>query len=280
MSPILRTISARTAFALLFFAAALLPTPLRAHETIRIGGTGTGLGTMTLLASAFQKKHPEIRIRIMPSIGSSAAIKATAQGALDIGLNGRLLKEEEAKLGLVVTEYAKTPFVFAVHKDVPIRNLNIGELVQIYAGKMQEWPNGEWVRVVLRPASDADTIIARGISPEMSTALDIALSREGMLIAATNQDSNEMIGKTSGSIGFSTLTQLMTEKHPVKALAINDVEPVVNRSANKQYPYMKSLSLLTKPAAPPAVQQFIDFLRSPEGARILQRTGNIPVAGK
>ena len=145
MSPILRTISAITVFFLLFLAAALLPTSLLAQETIRIGGTGTGLGTMTLLASAFQKKHPEIKIRIMPSIGSSGAIQATAQGALDIGLNGRPLTEREAKLGLVVTEYAKTPFVFAVRKDVPVQGLTSKELVKIYSGEMTgmaEWRMG------------------------------------------------------------------------------------------------------------------------------------------
>ncbi len=280
MSPTLRTLSARPLFSLLLLAAVLLPAPLLAQETIRIGGTGTGLGTMSLLASAFQKKHREIKIRIMPSIGSSGAIRATAQGALDIGLNGRPLKEEEARLGLVVTEYAKTPFVFAVQKDVPIQGLSTDELAKIYRGDMQAWPNGEWVRLVLRPRSDADTTIARGISPEMSAALDRALSREGMLMAATNQESNDMIDRTAGSIGFSTLTQIMTEKHPVKALAINGVEPIANGSANKHYPFMKTLSLLTKPGAPPAVQRFIDFVRSPEGARILLKTGNIPVAAK
>ena len=280
MSPTLRTLSARPLFPLLLLAAVLLPTPLLAQETIRIGGTGTGLGTMGLLASAFQKKHREIKIRIMPSIGSSGAIKATAQGALDIGLNGRPLKEEETRLGLVVTEYAKTPFVFAVRKDVPIQGLSSDELVRIYRGEMRTWPNGEWVRLVLRPRSDADTIIARAISPEMSAALDRALSREGMLMAATNQESNDMIDRTAGSIGFSTLTQIMTEKHPVKALAINGVGPITTGGANKHYPFMKTLSLLTKPGAPPAVQRFIDFVRSPEGAGILLNTGNIPVAAK
>jgi phosphate transport system substrate-binding protein len=170
--------------------------------------------------------------------------------------------------------------VFAVRKDVPIQGLSSNELVKIYRGDMPAWPNGEWVRVVLRPASDADTIIARGISPEMSAALDLALSREGMLMAATNQESNALIDKTSGSIGFSTLTQIVTENHPVKALAINGVEPGMNGSANKQYPFMKTLSLLTRPAAPQAVRRFIDFVRSPEGAAILQKTGNIPVAAK
>jgi ABC-type phosphate transport system substrate-binding protein len=72
----------------------------------------------------------------------------------------------------------------------------------------------------------------------------------------------------------------MTENHPVKALAINGVDPVLNNSANKQYPFMKTLSLLTKPAASPAVRRFIDFVRSPEGAAILRKTGNIPMAGK
>ncbi|OGW36101.1 MAG: hypothetical protein A2X58_02660 [Nitrospirae bacterium GWC2_56_14] len=280
MSPTLWTFSARTLFSLLFLVAALSPTPLWAQETIRIGGTGTSLGSMALLAAAFQKKHPDIKIRIMPSIGSGGAIQATAAYALDIGLCGRSLNEKEAGLGLVVTEYARTPFVFAVRKDVPVAGLSTGELVKIYRGEMETWPNGEWVRVVLRPKSDADTLIARSISPAMSAALDVALAREGMLMAVTNQESNAMIDKTSGSIGFSTLTQIMTENHPVKALAIDGMNPVTNNGANKHYPLMKTLSLLTKPAASPAVRRFIDFVRSPEAARLLRKTGNLPMAGK
>lgn len=89
-----------------------------------------------------------------------------------------------------------------------------------------------------------------------------------------------MIDKTAGSIGFSTLTQIMTEKHPVRAIAINGVEPALHGGANKQYPYWKTLSLLTKPDPPPAVRRFMDFVRSPEGRAILQKTGNIPLAGR
>jgi len=218
-------------------------------------------------------------MKLMPNVGSGGAIKAVAEGALDIGLNGRPLNAEELKLGLLVTDYARTPFVFAVNRTVKTKNITSAELVRIYTGEMPAWPEGGQVRVVLRPASDADTLLARTISPVMNAAVDAALAREGMLMAPTNQECHDMLEHMPGSIGFSSLTQILTEKHPLKALRYNGVEPSVSNIANGRYPLVKSLSLVTTPDLSPATRRFIEFVRSAEGRRILERTGNLPAPG-
>jgi phosphate transport system substrate-binding protein len=50
---------------------------------ITIGGTGAALGTMRVLTAEFGKSSPDIQIRIVPSLGSSGAVKAVLDGAID-----------------------------------------------------------------------------------------------------------------------------------------------------------------------------------------------------
>lgn len=69
---------------------------------------GCALGTTKLLAAAFEKSHPGVRISVLPSLGTSGSIKAVNQGAIDIGIGGRPMKEDERRLGLHILEYLTT----------------------------------------------------------------------------------------------------------------------------------------------------------------------------
>ena len=75
-------------------------SPSSAGEVLRIGGTGSAIGTMKRLASAYGKSRPDVRIGLMPSIGSSGAVKAVSKGPPDIGLIARPIKENEGRPNL------------------------------------------------------------------------------------------------------------------------------------------------------------------------------------
>jgi ABC-type phosphate transport system substrate-binding protein len=47
--------------------------PVQAAEVLRIGGTGSALGSMQQLADAFRHQHPEIDIVILPRVSARAA---------------------------------------------------------------------------------------------------------------------------------------------------------------------------------------------------------------
>jgi phosphate transport system substrate-binding protein len=245
-------------------------------DVIRIGGTGVALGTMRQLALEFEKKNPDIHIRFKRSIGSSGAITSVSKNGLDIGLLSRQLKPEELELSLNVIEYAKSPFVFISGARVPIRNINESELVELYQRKILTWPNGEPVRIVLRPIADSDNIVARRISPAMAAALDNLLYKEGMLVALTNQDAVDIVSKTPGTLGFSSLTQITTEVNAARVLKFNNVSPSLSALANGTYPLSHTLSFVTRKPASASVSKFIAFVFSPKGASILKKTGNLP----
>src|SRR5512133_646794 len=166
------TIPTRTALALAFGAALALPSPSPAAETLRV--TGTALGTLVQLADAFTKLHPEIRVKALPSVGSGGAFRAVAEGAIELGVSARPLTPDEFTLGLVTLPYARTPFVFAVGPRVAVKDLTAEEAARIYRGERTRWPDGERIRLVLRPRSDADSQLLMDISPALAQAAESA----------------------------------------------------------------------------------------------------------
>ncbi len=257
----------------------LSSTTSNADDTIRIGGTGCALGSMRILASAFMKRHPHTRVVLLPSAGTSGAIKAVAKGSLDIGLLGRPLTTDEQRLALIVREYATTPFIAVIDKRYTLSNITTDDIVALYSGARREWPNGDRVRLVLRPSSDADTALIANISSDMSAAMDAAHRREGMLTALTDQDNVERLQITPGSFGFATLTQVQVEKARLNVLSFNGAAPSVDALARGSYPLAKKLYLAIAPHSSPSVISFVDFVKSPEGGAILKRTGNLPASG-
>lgn len=244
-----------------------------AGDLIRIGGSGGGQSTIKVIAAAYEKTHPGTRVEIFPSLGSSGGIKALLNGALDIAISGRPLKDAEKEKGASAIEYAKTPFVFISYPDVKTAGLNTRELEQIYAGHVQTWPDGSHIRLVLRPAGDTDTSVLKGISPSMEKGVLSALSREAMILAVTDQDSVDAVEKNPGSLGTSTLGQVVTEKRNVKVLSFNGVNPTVKAIADGSYHLHKSFYAVTTSKTSEAARQFVRFLSSKEGREILTDSG-------
>jgi phosphate transport system substrate-binding protein len=265
--------AASAAAAILLFAC----VDARAEQELRVSGTGTALGALHRLAGTFERANPGHRLHVLPSVGSSGAIGAVADGALDVAISGRPLRAPEQARGLVAVPYARTPFVFAVGPRGGVSGISAGELVRIYRGELTTWPSGERVRPILRPSTDVDDEILRAISPEMASAVESAHRREGMVVALTNQECNETLARTPGSIGPTSLTQILTEEKPVVPLAWNGVAPTVANLASGAYPLVKTLVAVVRASPSPPVRRFLAFLGSPEAREILERTGNLPL---
>jgi len=266
---------------MLFLSVAILcstlPSTAFAEEVLKIGGVGSALGSIKILAGAFEKTHPGIKVTVLPSLGSAGAIKAVSKNVIDIGISGRALEDEESKLGLTVIEYARTPFIFVTNKDVNISNVTTEEIIRIYRGEKKTWPDGKRIRTPLRPLGDTEMLIAKKISPEVNMAIEITLFSHGMLMAATAQENAKNIGKTPGAFGFCTLTQVIAERQPLKILSYNGIIPSNKNLSNGSYPLFMPLLIVTNKNNSVPVRKFLYFIRSPEGRRILEKTGNLVI---
>jgi phosphate transport system substrate-binding protein len=241
---------------------------------IKIGGTGAALGTMQVAAKAFAAGHPETKFTVLPSLGSGGGIKALLAGAVELAVSSRPLSEAEIRAGAVGVEYGRTPFVFATAATNRATGITTQNLVDFYAGTLDQWPDGTKLRLVLRPIGDSDSETIKNMSAAMREAKSAAEQRKGMVFTVTDQDTANGIESIAGALGPSTLALILSEKRPLKALALDGVVPSPQSLANGSYPLARSLWIVTGPKTPAEGQAFIGFLRSPEGRELLRQTGH------
>lgn len=259
--------------ALAFILAAIgIVRPLTATaEEIKIGGTGNALGTMRLLGEAFSKTHPDIKVTVLSSLGSSGAVKAVPRGAIAIGLTSRALSDEERATGTVATEYARTATVFAVSTKSKVSEITREQVADVYSGKLADWPDGTPVRPVLRQPGDDNTKQVRSLSPAIEKALDIAEQRPGLAFAVTDQEAADKMESTPGAIGVTTLALIKSEGRSLRALKLDGAEPTEKNAISGHYPIIKSFFMITQPTPSAAVQEFIAFVKSPAGVDVLKQ---------
>ena len=247
-----------------------------AADTLRIGGTGSALGTMRLLAEEFRKTHPQVEIEVLPSLGSPGGIRAVLAGAIEVGVAARALKPEEEAAGARQVPAGLTPFVFAVGASSKVAALSSAELVEIYAGRRLHWSDGSPVRLVLRTPSGAEIDLLYAISPQMKEAHMLAEKRPGLLTTATDQENADALEEIPGALGVITLAQVLSEKRALRVLQIDGVAPSPVTLRQGSYRPFVPLYLVTGPQATPAARQFVAFVRSAAGAAVLTRTGYLP----
>ncbi len=259
----------------------VLPVPALADgpHKIVVGGTGTALGGMQLLADAFAKSHSGYSVNVLPSLGSGGGIRAVAAGKIDIAVSARPPKKKERIKPLAVTEYARTPIVFGTHPNTNATGVTGDQLLGIYK-RGARWPDGSHLRLILRPAGESDTKLLCGISKDVCAVLMKALKRPELFVAMNDQDNALALETTPGSFGLTTLAQVKSEKRSIKLLTFNGVSGTVENVENKAYPYYKSLFYVLRPDASPAAQAFIEFTNSPVGQEMLASSGHLTVSGQ
>ena len=256
----------------------LAPSPVvHAQQPLRVGGTGSAVAAMTRLGAAAAAQDLALRVRVLPSLGSTGAIQAVADGVIDLGMIGRPLRDGERALGVVERVVARTPFVFAVGPQVSAASITTEDLVAYYRGTRITWPDGQRVRPVLRPDHDADTEILRAIAPEVSAAMVAASHRAGMILAVTNTECNEILARSPGSVGPTTLLQLRSEAHPLRPLVWNGSTPTLENLAAGRYPLEKTIRLVFRAHPTEPVRRFLAFLASPAGRDLLRDLGALPL---
>lgn len=251
-----------------------------AADAISINGSGSALDMMKPMIAAFQKANRNVQINMDKPLGSSGAVKALLAGALDLVVSSKPLKPEEAAKGARLQPYGKTPLVIITEKNLRKANITTTELEDIYLGKSAVWPNGEVIRLVMRPTEDVDSKIISTLSPGMAAAMRAAHSRPGMLVAVTDPEAYTAISKSPGGLGATGLTSIIVEKLPVNSMTLNGVAPSLQALGKGTYPLSKEISIVTTQKTSPAAQKLISFMLSPKGRSIAEKAGVLVTAGQ
>jgi len=262
--------------ALLLFAAILVGAAKADDKsTLTIGGTGSALGGMKLLATAYMKSNPEVRVVVLPSLGSGGGIKALLSDKVDISLSSRPLKPAEQTKGIVATEYARSPIVFATHHESSVVDVKLDELPPVYSGDSSTWPDGSRLRLIMRPASESDTKLLRSLSPQMDKAVVFATKRTDLLVATNDQKNADALEQVRGSLGVTTLAQTLSEGRQLKTLSFDGQKGTLEALRDGKYAFAKKLHLVTREEPSTLVASFLKFVRSAKGTAVLGASGHL-----
>ncbi|ACM19221.1 periplasmic solute-binding protein [Geotalea daltonii FRC-32] len=249
-----------------------------AGETIRINGSGAALDILKPMILEYRKKHPQVNFRMDRPLGSTGAIKALLAGVVDVAVSSKILTPEESAQGALASDYGKIPLAVVSTAGVGKKEITTRELEDIYTGKLTKWPNGETIRIILRPREDIDTKILGELSPGMGRALREAHKKPGMIFSITDPEATESIIKTPGAIGTAAICCVIDNKGRLNALSLNGRKASAKGVADGTYPLAKDLRFITIRKTPPAALDFLRFVYSAKGRAIAEKEGILVTA--
>lgn len=107
-----------------------------AKGTIKINGSSSVTPVMTKLKEAYEKLNSNVTIELQQT-DSTTGMKTVAEGACDIGMASRELKDSESDL--TGTTIAKDGIAIIVNKDNTLDDISVETIKNIYVGDVTEW---------------------------------------------------------------------------------------------------------------------------------------------
>ena len=266
---------------LLLFSLLMLPQTARG-ELSYVGSStiGTGIlnaGAVETFRIKSGKKFTSVQIP-----GSGRGTAALIEGETSLAGMSRPLKPEEKKLGLSATVIGYDAIAVFVHAKNPVRNLSREQLKGIFTGRITSWQKVGGNLAAIAPTTEIHLRERATVEMFQEAIMDgstygdfrqIDLPRDQLLQLA--QDPN---GICAVSIGFLATLPANVRKN-VKAVSVNRIEPTERNVRSGAYAISRPLLLVTKGAPKGDAGEFIRFLLSAEGQRIVDRNF-IPVRKK
>lgn len=105
--------------------------------TVTLAGSTSVAPLMNVLADQYKALNPDVKIEIQES-GSSAGIQSAIEGAVDIAMSSRDLKDDEAKT-LQATQIALDGIAVIANKENSVTNITSQQVKQVYTGEITSW---------------------------------------------------------------------------------------------------------------------------------------------
>jgi len=224
-----------------------------------------------MLAEEYAILYPERKIDVQGG-GSSAGIQAVESNTAQIGMSSRSLRDTE--LHLWSTEITKDGLAIIIHPGNPVSSLTLEQIQGIYSAEFTNWRDlgGSDARIHIITREEGSG--TRGAFEEMVMGERRITPRA--IVQNSNGSVRQLVSDDPFSIGYISLGLVETGERPVKALQIDGVAPTRGNVINGSYALYRSFLFVSREEPTGNVVQFIDFIRSPQGQRILADEGLIP----
>jgi phosphate transport system substrate-binding protein len=268
--------------------------PAATALTIRITGSDTMVNLVQAWAENYKKKHSEVSVQVAGG-GSGVGFAGLIDGILDLAAASREIEPKELdrfaeKHGGKPKEYAVALDALSVyvHKNNPLDSIALDDLAEIYGdkGRIEKWSQ----LGVKNTACPGDTIVRVGRQNSSGTYVyfrETVLGKQreyklGSIDQSGSKDVVALVGRTPCAIGYSGMAYITPE---VNALKISKqkgqpaVAPSSQTAIDKSYPLARKLYFYSPGEPKPHVKDFLDWVLSPDGQKIVTDIGFVPVQG-
>jgi len=241
----------------------------KSEAGIIIAGSTSVQPYAEVVAEEYMILHPGVEIDIQGG-GSSAGITAAQSGIADIGMSSRSLKDEEKSLWYV--EIARDGLAVIVNPANSVQDLTLDQVRGIYAETITTWNE------VGGQKSKIHVIAREEGSGTRSAFIDLVMGKTTEITPrAIVQDSNgavrQLVADDPNAIGFISLG-LVNDK--VKALELGGVAATRENVENGSYMLSRPFLFVALGEPTGLTKEFVDFILSAEGQKILMNEGLIP----
>jgi len=268
------------------------PTPvatmaLGPKQTLKLSGSTTVLPIAQKAAETYMASHPNADIQITGG-GSGVGVQQIGEKSVDIGMSSRELSSTEVTKypSLYKNVIAKDGIAIIVHPTNEIKVISAQNVADIYTGSKAKWsqvfgaavPNTNQQIVVIGRDSASGTREFFDKAPE--GILQGSAPTKSMLEKNSNGAVAQTVAQTPGAIGYVSIGFISND---VKALPIwyNDptkaIAATVDNVRTKTYPINRELFMFTNGNPTGLAKDYIDFITSPAGQKIVSDEGYVPL---
>lgn len=240
-------------------------------ETISIAGSTTVLPVAQAVAEEYMAQHVNADIQVSGG-GSGVGATSAIEGTADIGMLSRDLKASE-KDGNTLQEFVvgRDGIALVGHPSNTVSDLTLAQVKAMYQGKITNWKEvgGTDMEIVLigRDSSSG--------TREFFT--EFVLNKEDAAKKMQELNSNgavaQAVSVTPGAIGYISLEYVGDN---LKAFSIEGVEPTVENVISGLYEINRPLLMITNGDPEGLAADYLEFILSAEGQKILEDNGFIP----
>jgi phosphate transport system substrate-binding protein len=262
-----------------------------AKTIIQDKGSDTMVNVAQVWAEEYGKVAPDVEVEVSGG-GSGVGLAALTKGAVDIANASRDIKPTEVEQAQKNTGRKPVGFTVGfdalavyVHKDNPLSEITLEQLAGIYAegGKTTRWSE-LGVRI---PGVSDDTIVR--VSRQSSSGTyeffrEHALGNKDFRLGSRDLNGSkevvELVGGTLTAIGYSGMgyaTPAVKMLKVASKASAPAVAPTVAGVHDGTYPMARSLHLYTLGEPQGAVKQYIDWILSDAGQKVVEESGYVPV---
>lgn len=193
--------------------------------------------------------------------GEQCALRKTC----DLGGVAREVEPKILEQGIVSTLIAKDAIAAIVHKDNPIKGLNMEQLRGIFTGKITNWSQVGGSDIAIQPymvkaASATRDVFAKHVLKGENYGENVKVATPDATMVTT-------VAKDVGGIGQISFS-FFSDFSNVRPLIIDGQEPSVN---NPNYSINRPLHIVTNGQPSGEAKAFLDWLLSPEGQAVVKK---------